>query len=145
MIGTEVVATVDSACTGVLSIYHVCCEVLIDKSMTPARCSACKKHRKSLLTMTLHNQKDERVNPSSHTNYSYLSTPEKYERLHRLHVQCKILRLHIARLQKRLQELIEERGIYLDNGLDKDLKQILADTTKEVHHCYQPQSFQHVF
>ena len=145
MIGTEVVAIVDSARTGILSIYHVSCEVLIDESMTPARCSACKKHRKLLLTMALRNQKDERAHPSSHTNYTYLSTPEKYERLHRLHTQCKISRLHIARLQKKLQELIEERGVYLDDSLDRDLKQILVDTTEEVHQCYQPQSFQHIF
>ena len=32
--------------------------------------------------MTSRIQKDERTNPSSHTNYSYLSTPEKDERLH---------------------------------------------------------------
>ena len=59
MIGTEVVAIVDSAHTGTLSVYHISCEVLIDESMTPAQCSACKKHRKLLLTMALHNQKDE--------------------------------------------------------------------------------------
>ena len=141
MIGTEVVAIVDSARTGILSIYHVSCEVLIDESMTPARCSACKKHRKLLLTMALRNQKDERAHPSSHTNYTYLSTPEKYERLHRLHTQCKISRLHIARLQKKLQELIEERGVYLDDSLDRDLKQILVDTTEEVHQCYQLNHF----
>ena len=69
-------ATVDSVRTGVPSIYHVCCEVLISKFISPSRCGVCKKHRKSLLTMTLRDQKDERVHPSSHTNYSYLSTPE---------------------------------------------------------------------
>ena len=37
--------------------------------------------------MTLHDQQDERVHPSNHTNHSYLSTPEKDERLHRLHTQ----------------------------------------------------------
>ena len=103
-------ATIDSIRTGVPSIYHVCCEVFISKLITPSRCTVCKKHRKSLLTMALCDQKDERVYPSSHTNYSYLSIPEKDERLHRLHTQCKISRLRIVRLEKKLLESIEESG-----------------------------------
>ena len=138
-------AVIDSARTGVSSIYHVCCEVIISKLITPARCAVCKKHRKSLLMMTLHSQKDERVHPSSHTNYSYLSTPEKDERLHRLHTQCKISRLHIIRLEKKLLESTEESGIHLDQDLDNDIKQILADSSEEINRCYHPQSFQHLF
>ena len=138
-------ATIDSVRTGVPSIYHVCCEVLVSKSMIPSRCAVCKKHRKSLLTMTLRDQKDERVHPSSHTNYSYLTTPEKDERLHRLHTQCKISRSHIVRLEKKLSESIEESGVHLDQDLDKDMKQILADTSEEIDRCYHPQSFQHLF
>ena len=138
-------ATVDSVRTGVPSIYHVSCEVLISKLVTPAWCAPCKKHRKSLLTMTLRNQKDERVHPSSHTNYSYLSIPEKDERLHRLHTQSKISRLHIARLEKKLLESIEESGVPLDQDLDEDMKQIIADTSEEIDQRYHPQSFQRLF
>ena len=146
MIGTDVVATIDSVCTGVPSIYHVYCEVLIRKLITPARCTICKKHRKSLLMMmALCNQKDERVHPSSHTNYSYLSKPEKDECLHHLHTQCKISRLHIVQLERKLLESIKESGIHLDQDFDKDMKLILADTSKEIDRCYHPQSFQHLF
>ena len=95
--------------------------------------------------MTLRNQKDGKVHPSSHTNYSYLSTPEKDERLHRLHTQCKISRLHIVRLEKKLLESIEESGVHLDQDFDKDMELILADASEEIDRCYHPQSFQRLF
>ena len=55
----------------------------------------------SLNAMVSRNHKDDRTHPSSHTNYSYLSTPEKDERLHRLHTESKIAKLRISRLEKR--------------------------------------------
>ena len=48
-LGTSIVATVDNTRTGVPSIFHVKCEVLIAEGSH--RYSCCKKHRKSLCAM----------------------------------------------------------------------------------------------
>ena len=80
-IGTEIVAKVYSICTGVLSVYHVKCEMLIESSTDVVQCSSCKKHRRSLLAICSRFQKDDRTHPSSHTNYSCLTSLEKGEQL----------------------------------------------------------------
>ena len=63
-------------------------------------------------------QKDQRTHPSSHTTYACLHTPERDERLSRLHQEGKIAKLHITRLEKKLTDLVEEDGIHLDDELD---------------------------
>jgi len=139
------VATVDSTRTGIQSIYHINCEVLVNKSHTPARCVSCKRHRKSLQTMALRCDKDDRTDPGSHATYSCLSESEKDERLHRLQAKYKMSRLQIVRLEKRISESIDKGGIQLDAELNEDMKQIVTDSTKDVHNFYEPDSFQHLF
>lgn len=138
-------AKLDLGRTGILSVYHINCEVLIKSSTDPARCTSCKKHRRSLSTITSRTQKDERTHPSSHTNYSYLSTPEKDERLHRLHTQSKVAKLRITRLEKRIADFTDEDGEHLDDELHDDMNRMIADATEQVHHSYEPHTFQHLF
>ena len=90
-------------------------------------------------------EKDERTHPSSHTNYSYLSTPEKDERLNRLHAESKMAKLRIARLEKKITELINDDGICVEEDLYDDMKQIISDATEQIYSSYQPNTFQHLF
>ena len=83
-LGTKIVATVDSSKTETPSVYHVNCEILIQPGVNNKRCESCKKHRKSLCTMASRPQTDDRTNPSSHTNYGCLHSPEKDERMSRI-------------------------------------------------------------
>ena len=77
-IGTEIVATVDCNRTGIPSIYHVKCEVLIKVNTSMKICECCKKQRKTLTAMASQEQKDtDWTDPSSHTAYVHLNTPEK--------------------------------------------------------------------
>ena len=52
--------------------------------MTPTHCKSCKTFKRSLLVMAscVIKESDDRAHPSSHTNYRYLSSDEKDERLH---------------------------------------------------------------
>lgn len=143
-IGSEIVAKVDSIHTGIFSIYHVHCEVLISSSTEPP-CANCKKHRRSLTAMISHVQKDERTHPSSHTNYSYLSTLEKNEHLRHLHTESKIAKSRISHLQRNIMEVTNDDGVILDEDLHDDVKQILADATEQINISYQPNSFQYLF
>ena len=56
---TGVVAVVDSSRTGVPSLYHVNCEILIRQGTN--RCDYCKKHRKSLSAMASHHHEREQT------------------------------------------------------------------------------------
>ena len=85
-IGTSVVATMDSTRTGITSIYHSKCEIIMKSSVTPARCASCKKHRKSLSAMVSRPQRDERTHPSSHTTYACL-TPRKCTKDYTVYMQ----------------------------------------------------------
>ena len=78
--GKNIVATMDSTHTGIKSIYHSNCEIIIKSLVTPARCASCKKHLKSLFAMVSRPQKDERTDPSSHTTNACLTPVELQER-----------------------------------------------------------------
>jgi len=90
-------------------------------------------------------QKGERTHPSSHTNYSYLTTPEKNEHLHQLHADNKAAKSRIACLENRIAEFIDDDGELLDEKLHSDMKQMIADATEQVHYAYQPNTFRHLF
>ena len=69
------------------------CEVLVAAGESD-RCSACQNYRK-VLTGMLHRfnrepKDSDRSNPSSTTNYWYLTSPEKVERIRRLHSIVKV-------------------------------------------------------
>ena len=82
------------------------CEVLIESTTSPLRCTTCKKHRQSLSITSSHAQKDEWTHPNSHTNYSYLTTPKKNECLHQLHADNKTAKLQITCLENRILNLL---------------------------------------
>ena len=90
-------------------------------------------------------QKDQRTHPSSHTAYTCLHTPEKDQRMRRLHQEGKIAKLRITRLVKKLSDLVEEDGIHLDDELDRDMKMMMDETTKQVNTNYPANSFQQLF
>ena len=90
-------------------------------------------------------QKDERTHPSSHTNYSCLTHAEKDERLHRMHNESKIIKLRLTQMEKKISEYAAKDGVHLDQELHSDMKQIILDSTDQIHHTYQPDTNQHLF
>jgi len=88
---------------------------------------------------------DDRTHPSSHTNYLYLSSHEKNEHLHCLHMQAKITSHQIKRLEERINHVVDENGVQLENDLYDDLRQLAIDGTEQVNCLHQPDSFQYVF
>ena len=64
---TDIVATVDSSRTGVLSTYYIQCKVLISEGAS--RCDCCKTHRKFLCAMASHHCKNEQTDPSNDTDH----------------------------------------------------------------------------
>lgn len=138
-------AIVDSTRTGTLSIYHVNCEVLLESSIEPKKCLACKKHRKSLSSMACRPHKDEHTHPSSHTTYTNLRTPEKIERMSRLHQENKKAKLRIVRLEKKIMSATNEDGINLSNTLHSDMIVMANENAKSVFSSCSEGTFQRLF
>ena len=73
------------------TIRHVCCELIL-ASEGKDWCPHCTHYRQTLLvlarqTKSLLDKTLERTDPSSHTNYRFLTTAEKSQRLQRIHHQ----------------------------------------------------------
>jgi len=147
LIGTEVVGTLDSSRSGTPSVYHAKCEVLV--SSTQERCSYCAKHRKCLTAMASRashaSQKDDRTNPSSHTNYVCLKNDEKDECLRRSHHENRMCKQRLRRLQDAIAQSAATEGIDLDEELHDDFLQLVKDHTNDVHQSHEEGTFQRLF
>ena len=142
------IARLDTARAQHSSIFHVNCDVLISPT-TSMRCSACLKHRVSLVTMThrSYDREEDRTHPSSHTPYSALSTSEKYDRLRRMHNDNKSMKRKINHLQKKIVSVIATaaEGLNVDDSLHSDLKSMADDCTDEVKRTFPEGSFARLF
>ena len=49
------------------------------------------------------------------------------------------------RLEKKLSDAIEQRGIEVDDALHQDLRATISECSTEVKHQYSPGSFQCIF
>ena len=60
----------------------------------------------------------------SHTNFRYLDTPEKLERMRNLHKLVCSQQKKIAQLQQTLDRYIQTDGVKVDDTTNKDLIQL---------------------
>ena len=145
---TCTIAVVESARTGVPSIYHVQCAVLVPRSTASKRCAACTRHRKSLASLASRaasGLSGNRTHPSSHTPYSVLTTPEKDERLRRLRLEATKTKEQLERLRQRVASLIDKENTEVDDMLDGDLHLMVKEHESEMKGTYPEGSFQRVF
>ena len=95
--------------------------------------------------MTSRCHKDDCSHPSSHTTYFNLHTPEKNERLRRLHQENKKAKLCIMRLKQRISEAARDGGIKLNEELHNDMKAMVDNSTKQVHSLHPEGTFERIF
>ena len=129
------------------TIRTTACEILVHGP----KCEACKKYRSSL--RSLHSQwvhqlktnSENHTAVSSHTNYRYLRTPQRKERMSKLRAEVKTKRNEVERLRSRLKEVTEKRGICVEKQLEDDLQTIMLEKTNEVRQQYAENSFHRLF
>ena len=138
-------ATLDTARTGSLSIYHVECDILMNSTEESRLCICCKKYKKTLSAMLSRRRKDQKTHPSSHTTYGNLSASEKDERLRNLHQESKKAKLRVCRLQEKISTAATQDGVTLNVDLHDDMKAMMDATTKQIHSMYPEGSFQRLF
>ena len=135
-------ATLDAELVNPPTIRHKHCDILVSKSDT--RCSACSQYRGSLRAICSRhsNRKEDRTAPDSHTNYRYLSTPEKGRRLSRLHTSARNERKKSLRIKAQLTEVTEKSGVVVDPDMHNDIVSVMKEHTPEKH---PPDSFPRLF
>lgn len=91
------------------TIRRVDCDLLCEQpNKHPTRCHACHSFRSTLRSsVSRRHSSDDSTSPSSHTNFQYLSSFEKDERLRRLHQEVRQSRQTVQRLETRMRQLIE--------------------------------------
>ena len=108
------------------------CDVLVSPG-TGTRCHPCLKDRKMLnaVLSRLGSRATvaDKCHPSSHTNYRFLTTPEKAEHLQKLHQSVKVRRQRLERLRAHIELIIEEWGIEVKREIDDDLKDNMTQST----------------
>ena len=108
------------------------------------RCSNCAAHCKSLQSavLRLHAKSIVSVNqsfssqsstsPSSHTNYRYLTTPERSLRVCTLQSRYKDKKKVISCLQEKVKQLTETQGLNIEPSLHDDLVTVMDQYENQV-------------
>lgn len=141
-------AYLDSVPThGTKTVRSSRCELITDQN----KCTYCTAYRNNLRALHARNQKEstqskqEKVEASSHTNYRYLSSPEKKARMANLHMKAKALTQQVEQLQKRIKELTAVNGVNLEPTLDADIREIINSNDAAVNQSYTKESFEYLF
>ena len=128
------------------TIRTVRCELLV----SGVKCEACKDYRSTLRSMC--HRHDTHVQGStsssavsSHTNYRYLKTPERKERMSNLKAELDHSKREIDRLRAKIKDLQENEGVCIDDKLEQDLQTIMEEKTSEIRDKHPPGSFLRLF
>ena len=129
------------------TVRHTDCEVFCSPDTANLRrCPCCKKYRSQLHVMYSRQSKaSDRVSHNSHTNYRFLSSAEKDERLHNLQ-RAKVAQNKCnKRLSEKLNELIDNEGVRLTEQDTSDVTSIFNSVTDDVIKNFKDGSIQQIF
>lgn len=133
------------------TIRHVNCMVKIPTSTIGKRCTVCRKFRDNVLRSTLCSflKRSDRIDDvcaaSSHTNFRYLNTPEKVERLRSLSRLIHVKDQQVADSKKKLNRMIEANGISVDESMHNDLLTIMETNNSKQARSNTEESFSTIF
>ena len=130
------------------TIRHIKCEELLRAGLSVSRCSACQVHSKTLHSqLNRLNKKDPELitAPNSHTNYRYLTGPEKDQRLKKMHNTYIHPKAHLARFSAKLQACIVEKRVVVNEHTHNGLEHIMSQSASQVYSTFPENSFQRIF
>ena len=141
------IAIYDSIAMPHATICRIKCAHIIKKG---SRCQKCALYRKNLNSMcsryrSCQSETSNRTAASSHINYKYLSTQEKIMCLQNLHKENRSTRKKLGNLERRVANVISDKGVPLEPELNSDLQQVMLDEEQSVLPQYSPGLFPYVF
>ncbi len=125
------------------TVRHVKCHQLVEGK--DERCNICKQFRKLLQSLVSRYRRTNSTPRSIHTNFRYLTSPQKTERLKQFQREKRLLLKNIGRMKEKITNLTCSQGIYLSKSMEEDFVSISS-----AHHCkiiksYPENSFQQIF
>ena len=144
-VGSNIVAFKDTRGLPYPTVRHTKCSLLLENSSGRSKCPRCVAYRPQL-NVLLNRCGNERGNtdPTSHTNYRYLTDSEKNSRLKELHHTNRLAQRKIAHLTEKLKEVIEIEGEQMDETTHADLKQIMEENNHHIETQYPKDSFMYI-
>ena len=82
---------------------------------------------------------------SSHTNFRYVKTPERQQRIRGLRNEIVNRRKELERSKCCVNVATEQHGIYIEDALETDIKQIMEEKSNEIRKTYKTNSFHCIF
>lgn len=130
------------------------CELLvhIDSHATydVPRCSRCRQYRNNLRALVSRYEKqsekeNDSTDPSSHTPFRHLNSPEKAIRYQREHALRRSCQRQITHLSDKLEVSTQQRGFVEDKALHDDLSQIVAENAQVMADSLPSGTFARIF
>ena len=124
------------------TVRHRECQFVMSSTSTSVRCPQCIRHRASLLVQCQRLQSSTKSSqPSSSTNYRYLSIPQLVSRLQSVHHKHCLVSKQYERLVRKLEEDNLRRGVVVDSTTHEELMEIV----RQGDPLLPPKSFQELF
>ena len=130
------------------TVRRVDCDLLCEKSSQyPLHCKSCQSFRSTLRSMVSRqsNERDSRTSTSSHTRYCDLTPAKKDKRLKNLHQALKASNQKVKRLQAKIDKLIANKAVRLQDSDSADISHIVTEVSPIVEDAYPLNSPQHIF
>ena len=143
--GSQVTASFDSHPIPCPTIRHSQCAILV--TVDSPRCCQCTEYRRVLYAMANRSTcvvASDKTSITSHTNYSYLSTPEKNEKMKQLHEASCAAKVKVERLKEKLKKEID-KGVTLETLMTADLHEIMKEEEHQALTGVEDGSFQQLF
>ena len=102
---------------------HVDCEILTSNAM----CSACTSYRNTLSALVWNQNKIGSLKPHPKMNVRFLRTPQRNAHIRSLRAAIHKKNRQLKRLKEKLQEIVEDDGIMVDDELANDLQRVTDD------------------
>ena len=130
------------------TVRRVDCDMLCERSSRyPLRCKSCQAFRSTLRSMVSRqsNESDSHTSASSHTRYCDLTPAEKNKRMKKLHHALKISNQKVKRLQTKVDKLIANQSVRLQDNDAADISHIIAEVSPVVEDTFPLNSPQRIF
>lgn len=127
------------------TIRHKNCDLVVEEGL---KCLPCKRHRNTLhaITARINRRKtSDSTSVSSHVNYAHLSSPEKKQRLSKMHQALRTCQRRVSRLQIRLSETTAEVGEVVSQDTHESLVSIMAECESSICEKFPSDSFGRIF
>ena len=130
------------------TVRRVDCDMLCEKTTQHhLRCKSCQSFRSTLRSVVSRrsSKSDGHTSASSHTRYCDLTAAEKDERMKNLHRALKVSNQKVKRLQAKVDKLIANEAICLQDSDSADISHIMTEVSPVVEDTYPLNSPQRIF